>query len=350
MSAALAPDDTRTTPVVSAERLPSQRFPASTRAIALNYLSAAALLLLGLAFYGSIPYYQELLTPLGITAIVVTLVGYLLILPFFYATFPDDYTVKCRLFWRALANLPRRRPTPPEAVALRAVAVKWFFMPLMIAWLAQGVQSQLVMLTATGTIGVYDLLFGLIIITDLFFFTIAYGIEHPRLNNEIRSVEPTLFGWAVALVCYPPFQLVSFRVLGWYPPDSPLFENPELQIAAGMVMLGLMGIYAWASVTLGLKASNLTNRGIVSHGPYAGVRHPAYLCKNAFWWVACGPLLIGRANAGDWQAFGLIVVSMAGWSAIYTLRAITEERHLMSDPDYRAYRERVKYRFIPNVW
>ena len=41
---------------------------------------------------------------------------------------------------------------------------------------------------------------------------------------------------------------------------------------------------------------------------------------------------------------------LAGWNMIYFLRAMTEERHLRADPDYRAYCEHVPYRFIPGIW
>jgi hypothetical protein len=34
-----------------------------------------------------------------------------------------------------------------------------------------------------------------------------------------------------------------------------------------VVLLLAMSIYSWASIALGFKASNLTNRGIVSRGP-----------------------------------------------------------------------------------
>ena len=130
MSTAMAPAEPRTISAPNAESL----FPASTREIVLNYASAAALLVLGFAFYAALfhtlSYYNEkTFTPLGFLAIQVVLTGYLLVLPIFYATFPDGYAVKCRLFWQALANLPKRWPTPQEAVALRAVAVK-----ALIAW------------------------------------------------------------------------------------------------------------------------------------------------------------------------------------------------------------------------
>lgn len=340
LSTALAP--------AAAER--SRLFPASANAIVLNYLAAASLLVIGFAFYSTVPYYTELLTPLGIVAIEVVLVGYLLALPVFYATFPDDYAVKCRLFWRAVANLHRRWPTEKEAVALRAVAVKMFFMPLMIAWLGTGAISLIVTIAHPEALSFYELMLAFIIIVDLFFFTTAYGVEHPRLKNEIRSVEPTVLGWAVALACYPPFQLASVWALGWYPAEFPDYDRPEVRAAVGTLMLTLMGVYTWASVSLGLKASNLTNRGTVSHGPYAYIRHPAYLCKNLFWWVSATPLLIARAAAGDAAGFGLIVLSLVVWSGIYTVRALTEEWHLRRDPEYRDYCTRVRYRYIPGVW
>ena len=36
-------------------------------------------------------------------------------------------------------------------------------------------------------------------------------------------------------------------------------------------------------------------------------------------------------------------------TAIYYMRAITEERHLARDPEYRLYMKKVPYRFIPGV-
>jgi protein-S-isoprenylcysteine O-methyltransferase Ste14 len=36
-------------------------------------------------------------------------------------------------------------------------------------------------------------------------------------------------------------------------------------------------------------------------------------------------------------------------SAIYYWRAITEERHLSEDAEYRVYAKKVRYRFIPRV-
>jgi hypothetical protein len=41
---------------------------------------------------------------------------------------------------------------------------------------------------------------------------------------------------------------------------------------------------------------------------------------------------------------------MGAWSAIYHLRAITEEKHLKKDPEYARYVKKVKWRYIPEVY
>jgi protein-S-isoprenylcysteine O-methyltransferase Ste14 len=111
-----------------------------------------------------------------------------------------------------------------------------------------------------------------------------------------------------------------------------------------------LAIYSWASLALGLKASNLTNRGIVSRGPYAFVRHPAYAAKNLAWWIGALPNLYFLFAAGHAKATAYALFALCGWTAIYALRAITEERHLLlADNGYAQYMARVKWRFIPRV-
>ena len=110
-----------------------------------------------------------------------------------------------------------------------------------------------------------------------------------------------------------------------------------------------MATYASASVALGVKASNLTHRGIVGRGPYAFIRHPAYVCKNLAWWIGSGPL-IAASFAESWFKGVTAIASIAGWSMVYILRALTEEDHLRKvDGEYAAYAAKVRYRFIPGV-
>jgi protein-S-isoprenylcysteine O-methyltransferase Ste14 len=192
-------------------------------------------------------------------------------------------------------------------------------------------------------------LFQVILFLDVFFFTIGYLVEMPVLKNQIRSVDPTLLGWAVALACYPPFNNVTSSIMGWTPIDFPQFETPVVHVSVNFLLLSLMAIYTSASVALNFKASNLTHRGIIATGPYRFIRHPAYTCKNLAWWIAAIPGVTAAYEASFFQ-FASAIASVAGWSIIYTLRALTEEDHLRKvDGEYDNYCQRVRYRFIPGL-
>ncbi len=336
-------------------------FPASARAIAGNYAAAASLILLGYASYATAPYatevtrlyYDGLIPPAGWAALRAVVIAYLLLLPLYYATFPDDHTVKCRRFWQGLFALPHRRPTPEEAVAFRAIAVKAIFWPLMVSCLvmqAHEVTANTDTFLAVGRFFPYGycaIYHGLFVV-DVFLFAVGYGVEHPRLGNEIRSVEPTPLGWLAALLCYPPLTWLTTDILGWSSSRIPRFPSSTLQVAAAIAMLLGVAVYVWATVALGLRASNLTNRGIVATGPYRWVRHPAYVSKNVCWWIGATPLFLKLACTDPWRLVPAIL-GTAAWSGIYVLRALTEERHLGSDPEYQAYRSRVRWRFIPGL-
>jgi protein-S-isoprenylcysteine O-methyltransferase Ste14 len=101
------------------------------------------------------------------------------------------------------------------------------------------------------------------------------------------------------------------------------------------LLAGLTAIYAWATVAFGIRFSNLTYRGVLTNGPYRYTRHPAYLSKNAFWWLSVLPFMVTSGSLVDVvrNTFFLGCVS-----AIYYWRARTEEAHLLGeDARYRDY-------------
>jgi protein-S-isoprenylcysteine O-methyltransferase Ste14 len=87
-------------------------------------------------------------------------------------------------------------------------------------------------------------------------------------------------------------------------------------------------------VAFGLRFSNLTHRGILTHGPYAWTKHPAYLAKNMFWWLATLPFLSVSGSVVEMVRNSAILAIVSG---VYYWRARTEERHLSADPAYRDY-------------
>jgi protein-S-isoprenylcysteine O-methyltransferase Ste14 len=254
---------------------------------------------------------------------------------------------------------------PEDGLALRVTLLKVFFAPLMgmslmvfcaSAWTnGAAIVGSNSLTNSSGDLVLlfnrfgYWFLIQAILFIDTLVFTVGYLLESRRLDNQIRSVDPSLLGWATALICYPPFNLITQAILGSQISDFPQFEPPWLHLLLNLLILTLMGIYMAASVALGLKASNLTHRGIVSRGPYRLVRHPAYTCKNMAWWIAAVPLVTQAFSQSTMDGLQALA-SVAGWSLIYVLRALTEEDHLRRvDAEYDAYASRVRHRFIPGL-
>ncbi len=187
----------------------------------------------------------------------------------------------------------------------------------------------------------YSLLFHLLFMIDVSLAMIGYTFASRWVGNRTRSVDMSITGWMVALACYPPFNnLLSMGMLSYSNKDTHTLIVSDVGITIVMVMLLFAyGIYVWSTVALGFKFSNLTNRGIVTTGPYAYVRHPAYASKNTAWIIDSTFVF-----TNIWAT--LLFFS---WTALYILRALTEERHLHKDKAYQVYADKVRYRFIPKV-
>lgn len=289
---------------------------------------------------------------------------YAVVLVPYYLRYPWLHS-KASLFLQGLwFSLTRKRLLSPAAQqAGLALLLKFFFAPLMINWCLNHVADmansvvQLLDGLHDGVRGrelfdtwLFWACFQLILFVDTLLFTLGYIIEIPALRNRIKSVDPTFFGWFICLACYPPFNDFTSRWLEWQSSDFPHFEDNAVHYVANTALLAALAIYSWASIALGFKASNLTNRGIVSRGPYKYVRHPAYVAKNCAWWIGAMPHLYTVFTTGTASDAAYSVIALAGWSLIYALRAITEERHLLlAGNGYAEYRARVRWRFIPGL-
>jgi protein-S-isoprenylcysteine O-methyltransferase Ste14 len=174
---------------------------------------------------------------------------------------------------------------------------------------------------------------------DVVFATVGYALTMKPLDAHIRSANPYAAGWTAALICYPPFILMnsggpldySVGTGDW---SQWLYGHEWLLALNGAWLVFLTGVYAWATVAFGLRFSNLTHRGILTHGPYAWTKHPAYLSKNLFWWFASLPFLATTGNPVDMVRNSFLLAAIGG---VYYWRARTEERHLSQDPAYRDY-------------
>ena len=182
---------------------------------------------------------------------------------------------------------------------------------------------------------------------------VGYTLTMRPLDAHIRTANPYALGWIAALLCYPPFQLmandgllaynVGTRDWGYWFSDM-----PGLGYVWGGLLVGLTAVYAWATMAFGLRFSNLTHRGILTHGPYRLTRHPAYVSKNLSWWVAGLPFLVVDVSWFEGLRNCLFLLAV---NAIYYWRAKTEEKHLLGDPAYVAYwRWAQAHAPVPRFW
>jgi len=344
-----------------------------------NFAASALVVALACLAYVGSPHHQEQLTRLygfgslsykgaeflgaGASLYVALLAVY-----FLYARDPKAskslrFLRVVAAFLRAPARTWRQGLAPEDRLAVLTTLLKAFFAPLMAMSLMMfcvGALQHGSAIVASGAFsdgfralfdrhGFWFVIQAMLFI-DVLVFTVGYLVESPTVRNEIRSVDPTLLGWTAALLCYPPFNTFTSWVLGQPVSDFPRFDDPTAHLALNILLLALMAVYTSASVALGFKASNLTHRGIIARGPYAFVRHPAYVCKNMAWWIGSIPLV--SEAFGQSAMLGMqTLASVAGWTMLYALRALIEEDHLRRvDGEYAAYAAKVRYRFIPGVY
>ena len=357
-----------------------------------SYAATMTVVVIGLYFYTALsPYYISLYhlswTPMlagHVAPVTIDLplalrtfaAVYALVLLPYYALRPGRLSnahTMFRFIFRRIASWSAATPAERhghladvDKQAMLCLLLKFIFIPFcihgLVAYLAYtndqiaGLRELLAGASGIDLFSFYNshlhyLILNMIFLVDFFPFVVGYLVQARILDNEVVSVDASLGGWLACLACYPPFNVAMAALLPWQVVDlAPAYPTFSIvtHLALNAVLLTCFGFYAYASVSLGFKCSNLMHRGIVRRGLYRAVRHPAYLFKNLAWWTGAIPLLVNLAQTSlkefFWTGFCL-----AGWSCIYGLRALSEERHLSRHADYRAYMQQVPFRFIPGV-
>lgn len=227
---------------------------------------------------------------------------------------------------------------------LRAWGVKAFFLAFMLAILPGGYGEFVrwdVSAMWSDPVRLAGWLITLMFVIDVAFATGGYMLTLRPLDSHIRSANPHAQAWMAALICYPPTIMMGTGGPLDYHPGTAEWSvwfagHPWLLWPIAAVLVALTAIYAWATVAFGFRFSNLTHRGVLTHGPYAWTRHPAYLSKNLFWWIATLPFLHTGGSLTEAARNTLILAAVSG---VYYWRAKTEELHLGEDPAYRDYSE-----------
>lgn len=178
--------------------------------------------------------------------------------------------------------------------------------------------------------------------------SIVFYLQSHRLIGAVFFLEQAWFV-ALFLIRRPP-RVVTERAGAWLLAAGGTFgglllrpqgAHPQwgVQAGLGLQLLGLaLAVASLATLgrSFGLVAAD---RGLVTRGPYAVVRHPVYV---AYLLIQCGYVL----QAVSVRNIAVLAVA-AGCNAG---RAICEERVLAGRPDYAAYRKHVRRRLLPGVW
>jgi|tagenome__1003787_1003787.scaffolds.fasta_scaffold20931426_3 protein-S-isoprenylcysteine O-methyltransferase Ste14 len=128
--------------------------------------------------------------------------------------------------------------------------------------------------------------------------------------------------------------------LALFPWPHPL---PTAIVVAGLALAALgLALVLWARVTLGgaftMFPEPKRRDALVSSGPYGYARHPMY-----------GGLLLLLGGVSLARSIPALVLT-AALAVLWWRKSVVEERRLTAAyPDYPAYRQRVRRRFVPFV-
>lgn len=242
------------------------------------------------------------------------------------------------------------RGPAPQRTALHIGIMKAFFIPIYTL-------SLVSLLNVARALSMDDianwLLFAVIAgyVIDLSFALAGYVFASNNLVPSIRDTNTSMLGWAVCLLCYPPLShywsaalSVARLEIRW--PELTA-ASPDFIVTVGAVgMLMAMAIYIPATVVFGLRFSNLTNRGVVTTGPYRWFKHPAYMAHIVNAWIIVIIFLPASGMTLKWE---LVMVPVA-YTILYSMRMKTEEMHMRQDPEYVRYEEWIaNHGFLPRA-
>jgi protein-S-isoprenylcysteine O-methyltransferase Ste14 len=168
-------------------------------------------------------------------------------------------------------------------------------------------------------------LFGAAFFAEQTWVVIAYLIRRPA-----RTVSRHLNDWLLAFG--GTFGGVLFRPTGAH-------LHWGIVSGTGLQMVGL-AICVASFLTLGRSFGfAAADRGLVSGGPYAVVRHPIYA---SYFLLQAGYLL---QSISLWNALVMAFITICNVG-----RILAEDRVLATNMQYASYRHHVPWRLLPGVW
>ncbi len=193
-----------------------------------------------------------------------------------------------------------------------------------------------------------DMWINLMFAVSTIILSISYLSDLNIFKNKIKKIDTTPLGIISCIVCFYPLKIFADKIIPSYGSELVPVENMALRITLSILMLISEFVILLSVLRLGTKAGNLTDRGIVTKFPYNIIRHPEYTMQICMISIITIPVLFDSGFFVFEKI--LFVTGIIGWAIVYYVRAITEERNLIDDPEYKKYCQKVKYRFIPKLF
>lgn len=185
-------------------------------------------------------------------------------------------------------------------------------------------------------------------LTDTINASLSYAIESRWIENRSRSIDLTIGGWLVCLACYEPLNMVTGTLFPWAPsvassnPNDLVYANLSFLYVIKIIEIIVLAAHIYTDVSLGPSVANITLKKLQTRGFYGIVRHPATTLKLMFFLIQS---IFYKRFYQLRFIYGYLM-----WGMLYIMRAFTEERHLSHFEEYREYKKKVKYRFIPKIF
>lgn len=250
-----------------------------------------------------------------------------------------------RCLWRGQFERFRRRlATRQFKRLLVSAALRVHFIPVMVEQVYIGI-TMITMSVQTDTYSKIALLMALAWLIDSNNASIGYFWESVFTKTSFRAMDPYPSHWVVTLACYAPFVyfvnsfVVEFPRVG--DNSERIFSHASMNTAIDITMVVVLFLYVISGSALSFSFSNLSYKKIQTKGPYRFIRHPSITFKII--WFTLAFYRYAPAYTIGWT------LCWASWMGIYVCRAFVEERFLRRFPEYQAYMQRTRYRFIPGL-
>ena len=159
--------------------------------------------------------------------------------------------------------------------------------------------------------------------------------------TSIKNIDFTILGWLTNAICYGPLMgwtlwSVIPGAYGWQPviAGGPLYYI--------MLLLGLFFniVYTASIWNMFTKFGVMVDKGLVDKGFFSIMRHPNYTLESFMFGCIC---LKGLADFSN-------LIGVSFYFITYWLRSEREEVFMAaSNADYKEYKNRVKYKYIPGL-